>query len=764
MSAGDTRAEALALEQGVTTVSKASLSKDGGAMWFSFETFPFQTIQVAAFDAASLDGMKFQVFAGTSTVPVRTFDMNGTFNVTTEIGGTYYVRVFDTENDDGIILSDFSLIVDNSDDVGALLPSAVLGTVGKPFVSGLSPNTDSDWVRFDLTAQTNYGFSLTVADGSQLQNAVMRLLSYDPATRTLTLIGNYAPDQLVTFKPDASRMYYVEVKDTRDDNIAPGAYRLEAVKLPASEIGQGAAGARSILNGQTITSKFDVVADEDDFALQAKAGVTYYATLKGLSGAVPAAEIEVYNGTGGALVGRATGPTSGNGLVYSWTAPADGLYYISTGLGAGQTVIGGYALSVTSNAKVITGTSSSQVLSGREQANVILGLAGNDMLDGGAGNDRLDGGTGNDVVRGGLGNDTLIADAGNDRLDGGAGTDTLLFTGKTAFVADLTRTTAQATGAGTDVLIGIENVIGGTGADKLYGTSGANSLAGGAGNDSLAGRSGNDVLDGGLGNDRLDGGLGVDTAVFKAKVNHVINLNITVAQATGEGSDRLIGIENILAGAGHDRLIGSGLANSLTGASGNDTLMGMGGNDRLNGGLGNDRLDGGAGTRDTLVLSGVVNNVVNLSSTRGQVTGEGTDTITGIEWIDDLSGGNDRLTGSSLANRIRAGLGNDTLNGLTGNDTLDGGAGSDRMTGGNGNDVLIGGSGADRFLFDLSDGADRITDFQDGLDLIYLKGANATQVLIAQAGDDVRITFGTSSVLLEGQTTAEITLADVRFY
>ena len=52
---------------------------------------------------------------------------------------------------------------------------------------------------------------------------------------------------------------------------------------------------------------------------------------------------------------------------------------------------------------------------------------------------------------------------------------------------------------------GFENVIGGSGNDKLFGDFGVNVLTGGAGNDTLTGVGGADKLDGGAGtNDAVD--------------------------------------------------------------------------------------------------------------------------------------------------------------------------------------------------------------------------------------------------------------------
>lgn len=105
-------------------------------------------------------------------------------------------------------------------------------------------------------------------------------------------------------------------------------------------------------------------------------------------------------------------------------------------------------------------------------------------------------------------------------------------------------------------------IIGGTGKDRLTGGHGDDKISGGDGRDRLSGKRGDDVLDGGAGADRLKG---------------------------GRGDDALHG------GAGHDRLKGGRGADLLDGGKGQDILVGGRGADTLSGGTGNDYLNGGRG-------------------------------------------------------------------------------------------------------------------------------------------------------------------------
>ena len=101
--------------------------------------------------------------------------------------------------------------------------------------------------------------------------------------------------------------------------------------------------------------------------------------------------------------------------------------------------------------------------------------------------------------------------------------------------------------------------------------------------------------------------------------------------------------------------------------------------------------------------------------------------------IADVSG-----IGNGLANTISGNAGDNVLRGFNGNDLLQGGGGEDVLGGGANNDVLNGGAAKDRmsggggrdiFVFDdlaeARSGMDIISDFQQGLDRIDLRGIDA---------------------------------------
>ena len=116
----------------------------------------------------------------------------------------------------------------------------------------------------------------------------------------------------------------------------------------------------------------------------------------------------------------------------------------------------------------------------------------------------------------------------------------------------------------------------------------------------------------------------------------------------------------------------------------------------------------------------------------------------------------DGLFGQEGNDLLSGGLGADTLMGGTGQDRLLGGAGADRLEGGNHSDLLTGGKGGDQFVFSGRSGADVITDFTDGLDMIRLSGPHTLE----QSDDGTLIRHNGGTILLRGVDMALIGAED----
>jgi Ca2+-binding RTX toxin-like protein len=186
---------------------------------------------------------------------------------------------------------------------------------------------------------------------------------------------------------------------------------------------------------------------------------------------------------------------------------------------------------------------------------------------------------------------------------------------------DLSATTAPScTITGT---ANAETISGTSGDDVICGGNGGDTIKGGGGNDILRGEGGADKLYGEAGDDTFDGGLGTDTANFSNSSAAITASLIDNTATTGEGSDTLTAIENLVGSSKEDTLTGSegnnsinggALGDNLTGMGGADTLTGVGGPDSVNsqdGIDGNDSLNGGAGT-DTKVTDATEMSIVGF--------------------------------------------------------------------------------------------------------------------------------------------------------
>ena len=237
------------------------------------------------------------------------------------------------------------------------------------------------------------------------------------------------------------------------------------------------------------------------------------------------------------------------------------------------------------------------------------------VLDGGDGDDRLTGeqfagitgGTGADTITTGDLSDTVDAGPGNDVVRTAAehrhdrarrgrrprrarrrrrhrprrrGFDTIDAGGSPGPVTfDLAAgDVPQATGEGSDRLVGLEGAIGSPLGDVLRGTAGADRLSGGPGNDSLFDRGGADAL---------DGGPGTDTASYALSPVPVA-LDLAARVANAGGADTLAGLE---------RFVGSPFGDVVTGGPGHDDVATGAGDDVLHLRDGSaDAADCGAGT------------------------------------------------------------------------------------------------------------------------------------------------------------------------
>ncbi|WP_187287228.1 beta strand repeat-containing protein [Methylotenera mobilis] len=392
--------------------------------------------------------------------------------------------------------------------------------------------------------------------------------------------------------------------------------------------------------------------------------------------------------------------------------------------------------------------------------NIYEGGTGNDTLNGTAGSDtyRYNKGDGADIINEGYQNgnttsvDKIILGAGIapedvvlSRLQGTndlvisfatagdqikipswyAGNDyrveQLVFADGTIW--DKTKLTADGlvvTGTtGNDTLNGLSGynntLIGGAGNDTLVGVYLADTLIGGAGDDilngSIAGYSYYDtagnIYEGGTGNDTLNGTAGSDTYRYnKGDGADIINEgyqngNTTSVDKIVLGADIAVSDVTLMRANNSNNLI-------LKFANTGDSIT-----------INNWYSDATGRIEQVVFADGTVWDKAKLTTDGLVVTGtSGNDTLNGLSsYNNTLLGmdGNDTLQGSTLADTLIGGAGDDVLNGNSSASYSYYDTTGNLYEGGIGNDTLNGTAGSDTYRYNKGDGADIINEgYQNG--------------------------------------------------
>ena len=375
----------------------------------------------------------------------------------------------------------------------------------------------------------------------------------------------------------------------------------------------------------------------------------------------------------------------------------------------------------------VYGSNFADTMTGTDGHDAFYGNSGDDVFHGQGGDDYFSGGQGNDVLDGGAGND--FADYFHDVVSGHGVT------------VDLGAGTATDPYGNADTLISIENV-GGTDNNDILTGSGADNQ--------IFGNGGNDLIVGGGGNDYIDGGDGTDTVSF-ASAASAVTVDLSANTATGDGSDVLLNVENVI-GSSHDDIITGDSSNSnvLMGGAGSDTYNlwastegtgkiitvqdDSGSADKIT--LGFSSTSGSAALVSSYIVgsdlhlvydsSGADNEIVIQNQYTADLSGNRVTSIETIEYSDHVA--------VSLPSLILGGSGGDTLTGTSGADVIDGGAGYDTVHAGAGNDLIFG---------------SEVVYGEAGNDTIY--GTTGTDHLYGGAGDDHLYGGGGYDVLDGGQ-------------
>lgn len=393
--------------------------------------------------------------------------------------GTYYVDVREYYGNTG----NYRLSWIGNDTIMRNAATTTTLTAGKTLSSAIDVENDSDWVKVELKAGLQYGFTLS-GDGSANSLVGGDIYIRDADGNEITRSGGSSTSTSISFLVTKTSTYFVEVKEYFG---ATGKYKL--TWFTNDVVVNNTSTSARLLDHSSVTGTIDSANDSDWYAFSAQRGVTYRFTLSGTgSDALGGPSLTLQDANGNRIDSRASwnGPAT-----FEWTSNADQRVYLAAA-GNYSSDTGTFQLTATSNAKPPV-TSNDRV---------VKGTSGNDTLVGGNGGVVIYGYAGNDSLTGGKGNDVLLGGAGRDRLVGGAGSDTASYAdAKAGVVANLANRAVNTNDAAGDSYSSIENLIGSRYNDSLTGNAYANVLRGGTGRDRLEGGGGKDTLEGGSGAD-----------------------------------------------------------------------------------------------------------------------------------------------------------------------------------------------------------------------------------------------------------------------
>jgi len=190
--------------------------------------------------------------------------------------------------------------------------------------------------------------------------------------------------------------------------------------------------------------------------------------------------------------------------------------------------------------------------------------------------------------------------------------------GITNITYSIAASSAKADG-GVELFTSIENLIGSVNNDVLIGDSDSGSV------NNLYGGLGDDLLIDNGGTTMFNGGDGIDTVSYAGRVSSGVNITLT----NSSGFASVYEVENLIGSKIADTLTGDSYNNVIDGRLGNDIITGNDGNDTIIANLGRDTAYGGNGNDTFMVdanganlptlIDGGATRLGNIGSTGGNV-------------------------------------------------------------------------------------------------------------------------------------------------
>ena len=545
---------------------------------------------------------------------------------------------------------------------------------------------------------TQYNWSALTNNQNIAFNAVSDKLYFDSSTITAASVSvswNWTGTVTSTFTSgDKTIVLLADIKSLTNTNIA----------FMDSSL---------FMNGDNTTS---MTADDSSNTLTGGAGSDYFNGFGGVDSLVGGAGDDTFKAANAGLISQ--------GVMDGGSGTDTISFYTSATPSAGITV--------NLNSHVATQANTSLSILNMER---VLGTNLNDYFTGGDPAHAADslGNSISEIFRGYGGNDTIIGASGpgyyNIIADYANNSSTQVV------VADLHLGVVTDGLGGTDTLINVRNIRGGSGADQLTGGS-LTRAYNGSFLEVFRGNAGNDTINGN--NAYSDGDDASSDRVDYSNNTSAQAINVNLA--TGVASDGL---------GGTDTLID---IDQVYGGAGNDTLIGGAGRDKIDGGPGSDTIDGGSGSDTVRYRQSTAGVIVNLGAS--SITINPADSVTGMTGTKVVAAGSadDGMSGIDTLINIENVDGSDYNDYLRGGDVigtrsfLNGDGGSNILVGGSGvgiatyNGSAVSQGGITASLVANSSGVVTVQNKFGGTDTLInirgLSGTHANDLLTGDAGDN----------------------------
>ncbi|MCA8906594.1 MAG: PPC domain-containing protein [Rhodospirillaceae bacterium] len=336
-------------------IVSGNLEVSGDRDWFAIDLAPGAPVEIslegAPTGAGSLSDPFLAVYNANGEEIAYNDDSNGTFNsfllLTVDSAGTYYVSAEAFGSATGTYTLSVTATEPLDDDFAAAIDGAGTVTPGQPATGAIEIGGDEDWFALQVTAGQRYVIDMegTPTNAGSLPDPYLYLYDDTGAEIDWNDDGGLDFNSRLTFTPDATGTVYIGAA-AYAGNVGTYTLTVAETEAPEDDYPATASTTGSVTVGQPVTGEIEVPDDEDWFALQAEAGMSYRIDMEGTptnAGSLPDPYLYLYDSSGMEVDWNDDGGEAFNSQI-TFTPDAPGTYYIGAAAFASNT--GTYTLTV----------------------------------------------------------------------------------------------------------------------------------------------------------------------------------------------------------------------------------------------------------------------------------------------------------------------------------------------------------------------------------------------------------------------------------